>query len=76
MQFLETERTVLRPFIIKDSISLFNLNHDPEVLKYTGDVPFPSLEEANNFIKQYINTQAPGLGRWAVSHKTTDQFLC
>jgi RimJ/RimL family protein N-acetyltransferase len=75
MQFLETERTVLRPFIIEDGISLFNLNQDPDVLKYTGDVPFHSLEEANNFIKQYIKTQAPGLGRWAVIHKTTDQIL-
>lgn len=75
MQFLETERTVLRPFIIEDSIALFNLNQDPEVLKYTGDVPFQSVEEANHFIKQYIKTQAPGLGRWAVIHKTSDQFL-
>ncbi len=33
------------------------------------------MEEANNFIKQYIKTQAPGLGRWAVIHKTTDQIL-
>lgn len=75
MQFLETERTVLRPFIIEDSIALFNLNQDPEVLKYTGDVPFQSVEEANHFIMQYIKTQAPGLGRWAVIHKTSDQFL-
>jgi len=75
MFILETDRTLLRPFKIEDGPSLFELNLDPEVLKYTGDIPFNTLDDANRFVKKYIQTQLQGLGRWAVIHKDNSNFL-
>lgn len=75
MHLIKTERTLLRPFTFEDSHALFKLNQDPDVLKFTGDVPFVSLEEVIYFIEHYYSTQPSGLGRMAVIDKTTDQFL-
>ena len=72
---LETERLYLREFLPEDGLNFFNLNSDPEVIKYTGNKAFESLSEANSFILNYSDYKEHGFGRWAVCLKSTNKFL-
>lgn len=72
---LETERLLLREFSPEDGFHFYHLNNDPEVIKYTGNNAFETLEEANDFIINYPDYQRYGFGRWAVILKETDEFL-
>lgn len=49
----ETERLLLRELTPEDAEHFFNLNQNPNVIKYTGDSSFTSVEEARNFLKNY-----------------------
>ncbi|WP_242134836.1 GNAT family N-acetyltransferase [Aestuariivivens marinum] len=69
MFILETKRLFLREFLLSDAAFLFELNQNPKVLKYTGDVPFASLDEAKNFIKNYTDYSKFGVGRWIMIEK-------
>lgn len=40
MTILKTKRLTLREFELSDAKSLYELNSNPEVIKYTGDPPF------------------------------------
>lgn len=71
----ETDRLYLREFIFEDGFHFFHLNNDPDVIKFTGNKPFESLDEANLFIKNYSNYKKNGYGRWAVCLKETNEFL-
>lgn len=72
---LETERLYLREFIGSDGYHFYHLNNDFEVVKYTGNEPFSSLEETMNFIINYSDYKRNGYGRWAVCLKKTNEFL-
>lgn len=72
---LETERLYLREFIKSDGFHFFHLNNDPDVLKYTGNDPFKTLDEATKFIENYPDYKRNGFGRWAVCSKENDVFL-
>lgn len=71
----KTERLVLREFEESDALSFFELNNDPEVLKYTGDLAFQSIEEARQFLINYDHYKKYGFGRWAVLLKESNQFI-
>lgn len=76
MNFLiQTARLALRPFAPEDAPYLFELNNDPEVIKYTGDSPFESQQAALEFILQYDQYQRYGMGRWTVLDKATGDYL-
>lgn len=72
---LETERLFLREFILEDAQSMFDLNSDPEVIKYTGDPPFESVEQAKAFIQNYCDYKKNGFGRWAMISKAENEFI-
>ncbi|MFT5752474.1 MAG: ribosomal-protein-alanine N-acetyltransferase [Flavobacteriales bacterium] len=72
---LETERLYLREFLSEDALHFHQLNSDPEVLKYTGDPPFASLEEAQSFIANYTAYSQYGIGRYAIIRKSDEAFL-
>jgi len=72
---LETERLYLREFIASDGLHFYDLNNDFEVIKYTGNKPFKSLEEAMDFIKNYSDYKRNGYGRWSVCLKETHEFI-
>ena len=63
---LETPRLRLREMIADDADHAFALNNDPEVLRYTGDDPFATVEEARDFLVAYPAYKRDGFGRWAV----------
>lgn len=58
-----------------DAVHFFELNNDPDVLKYTGDVPFTSLKETKAFIANYPDYEKHGFGRWAVQDKETNEVV-
>lgn len=72
---LETDRLYLRQFQAEDAVAFFELNSDWDVIKYTGDKPFESTEEALEFIKAYDHYKKYGYGRWAVCHNGKDNFM-
>ena len=71
----QTKRLYLREFVEKDAMHFFEINNDPDVIKYTGDGPFNSMEEATNFLKYYEEYKKNNMGRWAVCLKNSDEFL-
>jgi len=71
----ETKRLILRELQQDDAGHFFELNNDPEVLKYTGDVAFKSIDEAREFLKNYSHYEENGYGRWAVIRKEDHVFL-
>lgn len=67
----ETERLILREFDLADAECFYQLNLDEEVLKFTGDVPFKSIEDSESFIRNYSHYAEHGYGRWTVVLKAT-----
>ncbi|MBV7316079.1 GNAT family N-acetyltransferase [Shewanella sp. NIFS-20-20] len=63
---LTTARMHLREFTLDDAPAFYALNLDPQVIKYTGDQPFASVDAATDFIAQYNHYQIFGFGRWAL----------
>ena len=72
---ISTKRLYLREFSTNDIVDLYELNSDPEVLKFTGDEPFHSKLEAEEFLNNYSAYKTTGLGRWAVINKEDHNFL-
>ena len=75
MTILETERLYMREMTAEDAENAYLLNLDPEVIQYTGDPPFNSIEEARIFLTNYDHYRKYGFGRWAVIRKTDHAFL-
>ena len=71
----ETKRLILRELTVADALHFFQLNSNPDVLRYTGDVPFKSISEAGNFLENYREYENNGYGRWAVISKDSGVFL-
>lgn len=72
---IETLRLVLRPLTIDDSHNFYNLNNDPEVIQYTGDVPFESEKDALEFLQNYDQFIKYKTGRMAVIKKDDQSFI-
>ena len=74
--YIETERLILRRLKTSDAQGMFELDSDPEVLKYLGNKPLTSIKQSEEIIKnvhkQYENN---GLGRWAIIEKNTNEFI-
>ena len=72
---LQTQRLFLREFSPDDDQHFYNLNYDPEVIKYTGDRAFRTVQEARSFLENYDQYRKFGFGRWAVIDKKEHGFL-
>ncbi len=76
--FLETDRLRLRQFSQEDVAALFDLNSDPEVMRYlTGGRPTPREVIRDEIIPFHLAyyEQAGGLGTWAAESQSTGEFL-
>lgn len=73
---LQTERLRFREMRPDDAQAMFDLNSDPEVVLYTGDGPFESVEAAKLFLENYqeVYTRV-GYARWIVELKSTNEIL-
>ena len=76
MKFIiETDRLLLREFILDDAEKFYQLNLNPNVIKYTGNAAFKSIEEAKSFLENYNDYKVNGYGRWAVINKESNEFI-
>ena len=72
---LETQRLIFRKFQEEDAEGMFRLNSDADVIRYTGDDPFTSIEEARSFIQQYDAYKTSGYGRLTLLLKDTMEYI-
>lgn len=71
----ENENILLRTWLPDDAIFFYRLNADPDVMRYTGDPPFESVEEAAAFIANYRDFEVNGCGRWIIQQKATQEAV-
>ena len=73
---IETSRLLLRTFTINDAQLIYDLNNDPEVIRYTYD-PITDLEHAKHILETVILPQYALYkhGRWAVHIKQGLEFI-
>lgn len=72
---IETPRLYLYEMAEADAADFYELNADPEVMRYTGDVPFTDVEDARQLVVNYHQYQLRGYGRWTIIHKQTGEFI-
>jgi RimJ/RimL family protein N-acetyltransferase len=76
--FLETERLALRRFMPADVDNLFDLDSDPEVMRYlTGGAPTPRDVIEQQVLPRFLRSyeRFDGFGVWAAIEKATGDFL-
>ncbi len=54
---------------------MYELNTNLEVIKYTGDTSFESIQQAKLFLKNFTDYKRNGYGRWAVIFKESGEFI-
>ncbi|QKJ29487.1 GNAT family N-acetyltransferase [Mucilaginibacter mali] len=72
---LETERLTMRPFEVQDAPGMFELYQDADVQRFTGDIAFKSIEDAEAFIKGYDQYERYQMGRLSVFLKSTGEYI-
>ena len=73
---IKTERLLLRELLPSDAEGMFELDSDPEVVKYTGDTPLTHIDQSRQRIESVRQQyQDFGIGRWAAVLKDTNEFI-
>lgn len=75
---LETERLVLRRFTGDDADNLFDLDSDPEVMRFlSGGTRTPRSVIEADILPRFLryDERAPGFGFWAAIDKATGDFV-
>ncbi len=72
---IETDRLIMREWTLNDAVHLFDLNADPEVVKFTGNDAFRNKEEVIELIADYDQYQKYRMGRWTVELKPNKEYL-
>ncbi|ETW98497.1 MAG: hypothetical protein ETSY1_18515 [Candidatus Entotheonella factor] len=73
---LETHRLYLRRLTQSDAQHLFDLDSDPEVMRYMRARPCQSLKDAQAQLQRYLDEyQSLGISRWAVIGKSDEAFV-
>lgn len=71
----ETERLEFRKFSAGDAPGFFELNNDPEVTRFTGDVAFADEAAAREFLVGYDHYARHEFGRWSLYLKGTGRYV-
>ncbi|MBV9388435.1 MAG: GNAT family N-acetyltransferase [Chroococcidiopsidaceae cyanobacterium CP_BM_ER_R8_30] len=77
--FLETERLILRQFTNEDAGNLFELDSDPEVIRFTSQAGQPpdytviQTQILPKFLTYYEKYE--GYGVWAAMEKSSQEFI-
>ncbi len=74
---LTSAHLLLRPIDpARDAAAFFALNQDPEVIRYTGDGAFASVEATEAFFRERVALYArEGMGRWLVERVADGETL-
>ena len=76
--FLETSRIYLRRFQREDAAALFDLDSDPEVMRFVStECPTPMARIQNDILPRFLGyyEQLPPRGFWAAHLRDTQQFI-
>ena len=76
--YLETERLILRRFTQDDLANLYDLDSDPEVMRYiNGGKPPDYYAIKERFLSEWLSCyeKHPGFGYWAAIEKATGDFI-
>src|ERR1700680_2574438 len=76
--FLKTERMELRRFTEADVDHLFDLDSDPEVMRFlSGGIPTPREVIQNDILPAFLRSyeRFPGFGVCAATEKASGEFL-
>ena len=75
MKQIETERLILREFLASDEDRFFEMDSNPEVVKYIQP-PAQEMEQIRDNIANVQNQyRENGIGRWAVIEKESGLFI-
>lgn len=58
-----------------DAESLFAINSNPDVMRFTGESPLRSVDEARAAIERYPDFETVGYGRWGCYLKSTRSLI-
>lgn len=74
---IETERLLLRKFTLDDIEAYFRLNSNPDVIRYTGDPAFISLDDARRVLLSapLRDYEVHGYGRLACVEKASGELI-
>ena len=70
-----TARLAFYPMSARDADGLFRMNADPEVMRYTGEAPFASVQAAEGFLRAYDPYRQHGFGRWSLYLRDSGQYI-
>lgn len=70
-----TERLRLRQMTVDDAEAALAFNSDPEVMRYTCEPIWDSLEKARAMLEAYPDFDTVGYGRWAMVHRQDDRVI-
>jgi len=75
--FLETERLLLRHFTEADVDNLFDLDSDPQVMRFVGGRPTPRYVIEHDLLPGYLRyyQRSDRYGFWAAIEKPSGDFL-
>jgi RimJ/RimL family protein N-acetyltransferase len=71
---LETERLILRMFLVEDAEAYAQICADPEVMRYLGGSPFSQLEAWRHMAFLVGHWQLLGYGHFAVEEKSSGKL--
>ena len=73
---LETDRLILRVFVMDDLEEFFRMMSDPDITRYTGG-GVKTLEEARTRLEErvFADYRKHGYGRWVVVYKATGEVI-
>ena len=71
----ETERLRLRALTVADAEAFFALNSNRDVMRFTGEPPLHSLEEAKQALARYPDFETVGYGRWGCVLKKEQRVI-
>lgn len=73
---IESPRLLFRELLLSDAEAMFELDSDPEVMKYVGMPPLTHIDQTRETIEkirqQYLDF---GIGRWGAFIKETNEFI-
>jgi [ribosomal protein S5]-alanine N-acetyltransferase len=74
---VETERLRLREMTEDDAENLFRLSANPNVIRYVGEPPLASIDDALTILRTRVFPQyaSYGVGRWAVELTEGASFI-
>jgi RimJ/RimL family protein N-acetyltransferase len=78
VKFLETDRLYLRRFVTRDATLLFELDSDPEVMRFISKgEPTPMARIVDVIIPKFLKyyEQSPPRGFWAAHDTSSEEFI-